>query len=404
MSSAGSPSVVAFYLPQFHPIPENDQWWGAGFTEWTNVRRARPLFSGHDQPGRPSGPFGEYSLLDRNVVEWQVGLAGANGVDAFCYYHYWFDGKRLLEQPLDNYLTSSLSMPFCISWANENWSRRWDGKDREVLIAQRYDRDTPQAFFDSVMPYLADRRYLRVDDRAVLLVHRVDHLPDPRLFAQTWRRRARAEGLGELWLVASETSYPLDPRSLGFDAVAEFPPVGDNNLRSAALRPPAALDRRFRGRVLSYDRLASYYMKRARPPFCRHRGLVPRWDNTARRGLNGTVFVGGGPKSYAQWLEFAREQEAADRGANGMIFVNAWNEWAEGAYLEPDCRFYNQYLDATRASGAAIESVTNVQLPSAPARISYAFLHALALESASSLKNGLSRVQGNLGGRIRRSS
>jgi hypothetical protein len=365
------------------------------------VRRAQPLFSGHHQPVAPSGPFGEYSLLDRDVVKWQVDLAGINGVDAFCYYHYWFDGKRLLEQPLDNYLKSTLSMPFCICWANENWSRRWDGKDREVLIAQRYDRDTPQAFFDSVVSYLVDRRYLRVDGRAVLLVHRVDHLPDPRTFAETWRRRARAEGLGELWLVASETSYPLDPRSLGFDAVAEFPPVGDNNLRSAALRPPVGLERKFRGRVLSYDRLARSYMKRARPPFCRHRGLIPRWDNTARRGLNGTVFVGGGPTAYGQWLAWAREQERADRGGNGMIFINAWNEWAEGAYLEPDCRFHNQYLDATRACAAIAEGAAEGHTAG---RMSYAFFHAVALETASSVKNELSRVQGHLAGRARRSS
>jgi lipopolysaccharide biosynthesis protein len=340
--------TAAFYLPQFHPIPENDEWWGEGFTEWQNVSRATPLFAGHHQPVRPQAPFGEYSLLDPEVVAWQTQLAAEHDVNAFIYYHYWFDGHRLLEQPLDRYLKTDLPHGFAICWANENWTRRWDGKQHDVLMGQRYDAGTPADVFSSFVPYLSDPRYLRLGGRAVLMVHRADQLPDPAAYAAVWRAEAAQLGLGGLWLVASETTHGLDPRTLGFDAIAEFPPVGDSTLGTLLRRRPQEVVRGFKGRFNSYRQLMDRYVGRSEPAFVRHPCVVPRWDNTPRRGRNATCFVGASPKAYATWLDSARQRESALRGENGLVLINAWNEWAEGAYLEPDDRYGMEYLEATR--------------------------------------------------------
>lgn len=353
--SAGAPSpgprTVAFYLPQFHAIPENDAWWGEGFTEWTNVRRAAPLFDGHEHPRRP-GALGTYDLTDPSVVHEQARLAADAGVDAFCMYFYWFDGHRLLEKPLDAYLAAGPDFPFCLSWANENWTRRWDGKDQEVLIGQDYREETPEEVFAALAPYLSDPRYLRQDGAAVLLVHRADHLPDGDRYARVWRAEAERRGIGALYLVAAETTPGLDPRPLGFDAVAEFPPVGANTLAAARLRPVDGLTPAFRGRLLSYPRMAGRFeRRRAERGFVRHSGVMPGWDNTARRGDAATVYVDSSPARYAAWLRSARARERRIRGGRGLVFVNAWNEWAEGAYLEPDATYGSAYLEATRPEG-----------------------------------------------------
>lgn len=340
--------TAAFYLPQFHQIPENDEWWGEGFTEWTNVRRATPQFKGHRHPVSPASRVGEYDLTDPSTIARQVKDATENGIDAFIYYHYWFAGRRLLERPLDDYLKSNHSMPFAICWANENWSRRWDGKDRELLLAQDYGQATAESVFTSFLPYLEDSRYLRLGGKLVILVHRVDQIPDTKRCADTWRAMARDRGLGELWLVASETFAGISPSRYGFDAVAEFPPVGDSNLSTTVGRRPEGTSRDFRGRVNSYAKLARHYETRRQPNFPLHRGLVPRWDNTARRRSAATIFVGSTPARYGAWLSAARQSEGAARGSEGIVFINAWNEWAEGAYLEADTTFGDRYLRASR--------------------------------------------------------
>jgi lipopolysaccharide biosynthesis protein len=389
---ADAPVTAAFYLPQFHPIPENDEWWGEGFTEWTNVGRAEAMFPGHRQPVRPAGPHGHYNLIDPAVVAWQTDLAARHDVDAFVYYHYWFDGHRLLERPLDNYLRTEHSHPFAICWANENWTRRWDGKEREVLMAQNYGPNTPADIFQSFLPYLSDPRYLRVGGKALLLVHRADHLPEPRRFANKWRALADSHGIGELWIVASETWAGVDPYVLGFDAVAEFPPVSDSTLRVAVRRLPRGLRLGYRGRINSYTALAERY--RSRPPvdFPRHPTVVPGWDNTARRGAKGTLFVGSHPSIYSAWLADARARERTARGSSGVVFVNAWNEWAEGAYLEPDTEHGYAYLEATRWSS---RSSDNHASPATPLS-GRPNLRGLATAAASSTKS-LVQSRGGLG-------
>jgi lipopolysaccharide biosynthesis protein len=380
---ADAPATAAFYLPQFHAIPENDEWWGEGFTEWTNVGRAEAMFPGHRQPVRPAGPHGHYNLIDPAVVAWQTDLAARHDVDAFVYYHYWFDGHRLLERPLDNYLHSEHSHPFAICWANENWTRRWDGKEREVLMAQNYGPNTPADVFQSFLPYLSDPRYLQVGGKALLLVHRADHLPEPRRFADEWRALADAHGIGELWIVASETWAGVDPHLLGFDAVAEFPPVGDSTLGVAVRRLPRGLRRGYRGRINSYTALAERYCSRPPVDFPRHPAVVPGWDNTARRGAKATLFVGSHPAIYSAWLADARARERAARGSSGVVFVNAWNEWAEGAYLEPDTAHGYAYLEATRWSSG---SSHNGASPATPLS-GRPNLRGLATAAASSTKS-----------------
>jgi lipopolysaccharide biosynthesis protein len=387
--SKGSSRTVAFYLPQFHPIPQNDEWWGDGFTEWTNVTRATPLFDGHDQPRVPA-ELGYYDLRDTEVLHRQAELARRHDIDAFCMYFYWFDGKRLLERPLDAYLADGPDFPFCLSWANEHWTRRWDGKDREILMGQSYSPGSAEEVFRAMRPYLTDRRYLRVEGLPVLLVHRADHLPDAKAFASAWRRLAVEWGLGGLYLVAAETVPGLDSRSLGFDAVAEFPPVGANTLRASRLVPPRRLDRGFRGRLMDYARLAERFSTRENAPFPRHRGVMPGWDNTARRRHAATIYLRSSPDQYSRWLRRARACEDAARGAAGLVFVNAWNEWAEGAYLEPDRRHGDAYLRATRRTPT--EGLPG-PAPCPPGVPGAGFLRSLAHGAAASLLAAVRRMR-----------
>ena len=389
MPSSAQPRTVAFYLPQFHSIPENDEWWGNGFTEWTNVSSALPSFDGHDHPRRPA-QLGHYDLSDVRVQHDQASLALGAGLDAFCFYFYWFAGKRLLEKPLDQYLESGPDFPFCISWANENWSRRWDGKDHEILIAQDYNQGSANAVFDSFQPYLEDARYLKIDGASVLVVHRADHLPAPAEYAATWRELAMARGLGPLYLIAAETRPGLDPRQIGFDATCEFPPVGSNTLGAAQLLPPRGINPAFRGRLMSYPRMARRFIRRRQPGFVRHRGVVPSWDNTARRGDQATVYLGSSPAAYARWLSAARKSEYDRHGSNGLVFVNAWNEWAEGAYLEPDATHGDAFLRATKPG-----YTTGI---GSPARVpigwpSTAWLHSVVQATAGSVVALLRRIR-----------
>lgn len=380
-SDSPRPRTVAYYLPQFHAIPENDEWWGKGFTEWVNVRRATPKFRGDDHPRR-AGELGEYDLSDVKVMHQQAQMAKENGVDAFCFYFYWFGGERLLERPVEQYLAEGPDFPFCLSWANESWSRRWDGKEHESLITQKYGNSTAAEIFEDFLPYLRDARYLRVDSAAVILVHRIDQIPGGDEYATTWRRLADEAGVGPLRLIASETHPGVTPSPHGFDAVSEFPPVGSNTLASALLMPPRDLVRSFTGRLMSFRRMAQRFRRRDIPAFARHRAVAPGWDNSARRGDAATIYVGSTPHEYHDWLTHARLFEQRLRGENGLVFVNAWNEWAEGAYLEPDASSGRSYLHATRW-GAVPGRTDRARLPIGFP--SQSWFRSLALASAGSV-------------------
>ena len=344
-AAGGDVRAIAFYLPQFHRIAENDRWWGEGFTEWTNVSRAAPSFVGHQQPHVP-GELGYYDLTDPHVRSAQATLAAAHGLHGFCYYHYWFGGRRLLERPLDAVLASGTpDFPFCVCWANENWTRRWDGLDHEVLMQQDYGPDDARAFLADLLPTLRDRRYITVDARPLLLVYKAALIPDVQRTVATWREVADAAGLPGLYLVACQTVGETDPVALGFDAGCEFPPHGHGVAwRNATLR---MTNPRFRGIVTSYRAAVVQSLERPMPDFKLFRTVMPAWDNTARRPDHGTVFAGSSPELFGWWVEqMARQTRASHHGDERLLFVNAWNEWGEGCHLEPDARYGRQYLEA----------------------------------------------------------
>ena len=248
------PKLVAFYLPQFHPIPENDEWWGTGFTEWTNVVRGNPMYPGHLQPHVP-GELGYYDLREDSIRATQAELARRFGIDAFCYYYYWFDGKRLLEQPLDAMLAGGApDLPFCLCWANENWTRRWDGKDHEVLISQNHSNEDNLKIIRDLIRHFRDSRYLRIDGRPLMIVYRLDQLPDPQAMVQQWREECRQSGVGEIFLCAVRRLGMPDAKRYGFDALVDFPPHG---FVAAELgRSMPSLHEKFTGRVFDYQDMA----------------------------------------------------------------------------------------------------------------------------------------------------
>ncbi len=339
--------AVAFYLPQFHPIPENDAWWGAGFTEWTNVRRAQPLFAGHLQPRSP-GDLGFYDLRDAEAREAQAELALRYGLSGFCYYYYWFGGKRLLERPLLEVVARKRpDFPFCVCWANENWTRRWDGLDDQVLIGQRYSPEDDRRFIEGLLPLLEDARYLRVNGRPLLLLYRPQLLPDVERTTDTWRRACQHAGLGEPYLATVQSVYSdvlTDPRRWGFDAAVEFPPNGFA-VEAAA---PAGFQGSREVRFFDYPRSAESFAARPLPRYPFFRTAMPSWDNSPRRRERAHIFLDSSPEAYGRWLEAVVAQTRRLKfGDERIVFINAWNEWGETNYLEPDREHGHRYLEAT---------------------------------------------------------
>lgn len=374
-------TLVAFYLPQFHTFAENDAWWGKGFTEWRNVTRALPQFEGHVQPRLPAD-LGFYDLRNPQVMRDQARLAAEYGIGAFCFYFYWFDGRTLMEEPLRQWLgDESIEQPFCLCWANENWARRWDGRDEDILIAQHHSAEDDLAFISHVAAYLRDRRALRVDGKPMLLVYRPHLLPDARATAQRWRRWCAENGIGEIHLAYVQSFERPDPRDIGFDAAVEFPP-NMSNPRSLSAEQ-WLLNPGFQGDVRDWRELATEAAGRPLPAYTLYPGVNPGWDNEARRPGRGRVYLHASPRGYRDWLQASIHQRlAAVEPARRMVFINAWNEWAEGAVLEPDARLGHAWLEATRQ---ALLPPSPAQAPSRPCAVIHAWypdvfaelLHAL---------------------------
>lgn len=345
LSSNGSsvPKLIAFYLPQFHPTPENDLWWGKGFTEWTNVTKAKPLFEGHLQPHLPTD-LGFYDLRLRETRREQIKMAKCYGIDGFCYHYYWFSGKRILHKPLDDMLSDQESdMPFCLCWANENWTRRWDAAEHEVLISQQYLPTDDLDFIKSVIPFFRDRRYIRLDGKPFLIVYRPQHLPDARKTLEVWREYCRSIGIGEIHVCAALTHGNRSYSQFGFDSGVEFPP---HNLKVRDC-PRLSIGNHLQGAIVQFADIAQSYLERTYTDSCVFKTVFPSWDNTARRNKRGLVVLNGVPANYEYWLS-ATLDSVNESGRNSeFVFINAWNEWAEGCHLEPDCWFGHKFLQAT---------------------------------------------------------
>jgi hypothetical protein len=347
--------LIAFLLPQFHPIPENDKWWGEGFTEWTNVAKARPLFPGHHQPHVPAD-LGFYDLRLPDTRQEQVALAREAGIHGFCYYHYWFQGTRLLERPFNDILASGKpNFPFCLCWANEPWSRRWDGRARDMLQEQSYSEEDDLAHIRWLIPALSDERAIKIDGKPVFLVYHAKDLPDPASTADVWRREVANAGLPGIYLIAVETGWDAgwDATRAGFDAKVLFQPQFSmlHNLGERVTIPD-----RPELRVFDYQRV---WPRLANPPaadYRRYQTVFPRWDNTARSNESGVVLVNSTPEAYEEWLRHAVERVQHDPLDHRMVFINAWNEWAEGCHLEPDLTYGHQYLQATRRALDAVRA------------------------------------------------
>ena len=339
------PRLIAFYLTQFHPTPENDLWWGKGFTEWTNVTKAEPLFDGHRQPHLPSD-FGFYDLRVRETRREQIEMAKQYGIDGFCYYYYWFSGKRILNLPLDDMLADPESdMPFCLCWANENWTRRWDGADHEILIAQEYLPEDDLDFIKSLVLIFRDSRYIRLDGKPFLIVYYPQDLPNMHKTIGIWRDYCRSIGLGEIHLCAALTHGNEDYEKFGFDSGVEFPP---HNLRTtSSINEQVNFYNSFRGCVMQYATVAQSYLDRDYGTARVFKTVFPSWDNTARTKERAVAVLNGVPDNYEYWLASTIDITKRSDKNKELIFINAWNEWAEGCHLEPDRWFGHGFLEAT---------------------------------------------------------
>ena len=337
--------LIAFYLTQFHPIPENDEWWGKGFTEWTNATKAVPNYKGHYQPQLPT-ELGFYDLRVRETRHDQIKLAKEYGIGGFCYYYYWFSGKRLLEKPLDDMLADRKSdMPFCLCWANENWTRRWDASENKILMAQKYRKNDDLEFIKSIVPFMKDKRYIKLNGTPVLLVYRPQHLPDAKKSAEIWRNHCRKVGLGEIAIYCCFSHNNWTYEQFDFDGGVEFPP---HNMVKPSLRDAMTVDPGYIGYMFDVSDVAELYLARNYRNYNGFRSVFPAWDNTPRQGRRSAIGLNGTPENYEYWLNEALKKTDADYpGQQRLVFINAWNEWAEGCHLEPCRKYGRRFLEAT---------------------------------------------------------
>jgi lipopolysaccharide biosynthesis protein len=361
MTNSVDLKAIAFYLPQYHPIPENDEWWGKGFTEWHNVTQSTPLFFDHYQPHLPAD-LGFYDLRLPEARKAQADLAQAYGIYGFCYYHYWFTGKRLLERPFNDVLaTQQPDFPFCLCWPNENWTRRWDGQDQDILAGQIYSEDDDRQHLRYLATAFQDRRYIRINGRPLFLVYRASQIPDPAATAKTWRDEAQQLGIGEIFLATVE-SYPNehnDPATIGFDVSIEFQPDWSQLGQPLQKGRQWSLARKLKltepaygtNNVYDYATIVDRMLAKPPTPYKRFPCVTPAWDNTARRQRgNATIFRNSTPELYQRWLTTIVQRELSNPNSDRIIFINAWNEWAEGNHLEPCQKWGHAYLEATQAA------------------------------------------------------
>ena len=328
--------LIAFYLPQFHEIPENNLWWGKGFTEWTNTKKAQPLFPGHYQPREPYQDY-YYDLSDETARKWQAQIAKKYGIYGFCYYHYWFKGKRLLEKPFNEVLrTREPDFPFCLSWANESWTRTWDYADNDVLISQDYgDEEDWKEHFDFLLTAFKDDRYIRVDNKPIFLIYRPGSIPKCEEMLLYWQNLAKQNGLEGIYFVKTLNGFQI-PQEKGFDACVEFEPIY------------TVFHSLYFQNVMDYDQIWSRILERTEimKDIKTFLGAFVDWDNSPRKRNTGLILNGATPEKFSNYLT-KQINKAVNRNSE-FLFINAWNEWAEGTYLEPDKKHGYQYLEAVK--------------------------------------------------------
>jgi hypothetical protein len=361
MMSTEYPRTFAFYLPQFHPIPENDWAHGPGFSEWHNVIKAKPLFRGHYQPRIP-GELGFYDLRSSEVLDRQIDLARKHGITGFCFYYYYFHGKKVLYRPIENFLKSKDNFPFFLLWANENWTRRWDGGENEIIIAQQHSSEDDLAFIRQLLPIFHDRRYVKIEGKPILMVYKSHLFPSIRSTTELWRDEAEKHGFPGLYLVMVDDWQDLGhPREQGFDASYEIP----SNLLPEEVSytdlEMLDLDKEFAGRIVDYAKFATFHMSRPSPEYKRFRTVMLPWDNTARYGSRAIVHVDNSVDTYKLWLtgvllDTYTRQAAEER----IVFLHSWNEWCEGTYLEPDGRLGRQFLEQTREAIRTVNDAIDI--------------------------------------------
>ena len=346
--------LIALYLPQFHPIPENDQWWGKGFTEWTNTAKAKPLFKGHYQPHVPAD-LGFYDLRLPEARVAQAALAKEFGIEAFCYYHYWFAGKQLLERPFNEVLaTGQPDFPFCLCWANQTWTGIWHGAPDRVLIEQTYPGDDDhRRHFEILLPAFCDRRYVKVDGKPLFVLFKPLRLPDSLRVMDLWRELAVRAGLPGLFVVGEDSRSDWDPKRHGYDA-AVIINLPETRRAWVPWKQPV---KRITAKYLDWKRMPTvYHYEEIIGDLVADRVqgienfpcVIPNWDNTPRSGANGIVFHRSSPEAFRRHLRCAIDQMRDVPREHRIVFIKSWNEWAEGNHLEPDLRFGLGYLEALR--------------------------------------------------------
>ena len=372
--------AIAIHLPQFHPVPENDKWWGKGFTEWRNVSKARPLYDGHYQPHIPSD-LGFYDLrLEESRIE-QAELAKQYGIEGFCYYHYWFNSKRVLERPVNEILSSKKpDFPFMLCWANENWTRRWDGQDQDILLSQQYSTEDDINHIEYLIELFKDPRYIKVDGKPVIIIYKIFLLPDPKKTAETWRQVAAKHGL-ELYLCHMVFSYVVGLKKHdGFDAAIDFEPFGVRRDEDIFVEIEKRRLRKFKSKsvarkiseklfdrkretdpTLQYNLIDYDYCYQNLKPISQFDyklfpGISPGWDNTARRGNNPSLVLNDSTsEKFKVWLKKIVEDFKPFSKEENFIFINAWNEWAEGNHMEPCLRWGHAYLQSFKEVTQSID-------------------------------------------------
>lgn len=354
---------IAFYLPQYHQIPENDEWWGKGFTEWTNVKKSKKLFLGHYQPREPLND-NYYDLIDENVMREQMKLAKKSGIYGFCFYHYWFCGKKLLEKPLEKMLRDeTLDFPFCLSWANEPWTRTWNGDlaAKEVLMPQKYgDKKDWKEHFDYLLEFFKNKNYIMKNGKPVFIIYRLQNIPKYKEMLQYWEELAIANGFEGIYYAQMNTSFGYLKDSVNVDAVIDFEPhrilnsIKNDNVKwdkkrkiKMSIRNKCHLLDKILLNRINYDDLCNEMVKDSKV-ICKDRyyGVFSGFDNSARRKERATIIEGNTPKEFQKYLEIQTKRSVKEN--REFVFINAWNEWGEGAYLEPDKKYGYAFLNVIK--------------------------------------------------------